>query len=300
MKISFLILHYKNITETIECIESIKENVKYEDYSIVIVDNGSNNGTGEELLQKYKLNKKITIIISKENLGFANGNNLGFKYIKENLNTDFIVMINSDTIIEQHDFCEKIVENHEKYKFDVCGIDILLPNGEHSNPTIPSNSSLNDIKRTIKIVEKEKKIYIHNLGTFYRLINRFISKIKKNKREINYNRKILDCIKENVQLHGAALIFSKSYINRYDGLYKGTFLYFEEVALRYIAERDNLKLIYTPNIKIIHKVSQTTKNINKNWKKRHIFYCDNVLNSATNLANYIETDKSKYKKELYI
>ncbi len=294
--ISFLILHYKNIIQTVECVESILKNIKYKNYQIVIVDNGSNDNTGEELKRKYKKIKNICIIINKENLGFAKGNNIGFKFIKDNLKTDFIVMINSDTVIYQNNFCEKLIEIYNKYKFDVCGIDILLPNGIHSNPTIPSVFNVKDIKKTIKIMKKKIDICSLNLGIPYEVIDRFLKKMKK-KRKINYNNIISNCIEEKVQLHGAALIFSRTYINKYDGLYNGTFLYFEEVSLRYIAERDNLKLMYIPDLKIIHKESQSTKFIIKDWKKRHIFYYKNVINSATNLLNYINTSTSNVWKE---
>lgn len=293
-KIIFLILHYKNIIETNECINSILKNIKYSNYNIVVVDNGSKNGTGEELEKKYKDYNNINIIINQENLGFANGNNVGFKYCKEKLKPDFIVMINSDTIITQEDFCDKIVRKYEEYKFDVCGIDILLPNGQHSNPIIPSVNNTNDIKREIK----KNKILIKECKYNLDIVNSIINRIKtKHKRErINKNTS-KDILSNDIQLHGAAIIFSKDYIKEYDGLYGGTFLYFEEVALRYICIRDNLKILYTPSIKILHKESKSTKMILKNRKKRHMFYYENVLNSATNLLNYIEKNESNVWKE---
>ena len=47
-KFVFVILHYKTEKDTIECIESIKK-LSYKNIEIVIVDNGSQNGTGENL-----------------------------------------------------------------------------------------------------------------------------------------------------------------------------------------------------------------------------------------------------------
>ena len=40
---SFIILHYKNINDTLECIKSIKRIKKNEEASIVIVDNNKLN-----------------------------------------------------------------------------------------------------------------------------------------------------------------------------------------------------------------------------------------------------------------
>jgi GT2 family glycosyltransferase len=45
----FVILHYKAIQDTLECIESVLNNIASDDYSMVVVDNGSNDGTGDDI-----------------------------------------------------------------------------------------------------------------------------------------------------------------------------------------------------------------------------------------------------------
>lgn len=299
MNIFFLILHYKNIEETKECITSILTNIKYDKYEIIVVDNGSNNGTGEKLLHEYINEKKVKVLISEKNLGFARGNNLGFNYIKkQNKKNSFIVMINSDTIIKQKNFCEILIKKYEEYKFDVCGIDILLPNSKHTNPSISPISNVMDIKKLIKKKEFILKMYKANLGIFDILLTKLKQKIKIKKIDIKYDEDILLDKNTTMQLHGATLIFSPSFLNKYNGLYDGTFLYFEEVVLRYICNRDNLIVLYTPSMKIIHKMSQTTKMLYKNWKNRKIFYLENQLYSMKKVLNYIESDKcSIWKKE---
>ena len=129
-----------------------------------------------------------------------------------------------------------------------------------------------------------------NLDIFNVVIEK-IKSYKKNKK-IKIDRKQDIIINNEIQLHGSAMIFSPTFIKRYDGLYSGTFLYFEEVSLRYICKRDNLIVLYTPDIKIIHKESKSTKSIYSNWQKRHMFYYENVIYSATNLMHYIEKDNS--------
>ena len=39
--LSFIVLHYKNIGETLECLQSIKTHILEDDYNIVVVDNNS-------------------------------------------------------------------------------------------------------------------------------------------------------------------------------------------------------------------------------------------------------------------
>lgn len=287
MKIAFLILHYKNIKETVECIESILKNVKYKNYNIVIVDNGSNNNTGESLKERYKNYEIIKVIINKENLGFAKGNNIGFCYIKNELHSDFIVMINSDIIIKQEDFCEKLIKKYNENQFHIAGPDIILSNGIHTNPVNVTCKNLEDLKKMIRLKKRQIFLCRHKME----FLNIMISKIK------NKLYRVGTVDKKYFQLHGAAIIFSPLYINMYNGLYDGTFLYFEETILRYICDRDDLKMSYLKDLQVIHKESKTTKSLFSNISKRHMFYYVNSLNSCISLLNLINQEKNNTWKE---
>ena len=46
MTFCFIVLHYKNINETIKCISSIQ--VNFTEYRVVIIDNASNDGTADK------------------------------------------------------------------------------------------------------------------------------------------------------------------------------------------------------------------------------------------------------------
>ena len=134
-KFAFVVLHYITVQDTIECVESILNNIDYQNYIIIIVDNGSKNNSGELLKNKYSDNPKIKVIISKKNLGFAKGNNLGYNFAKYKMDSDFIALINNDTILEQKNFITKIVDKYTNVKFHILGPDILsTKDGIHQNP----------------------------------------------------------------------------------------------------------------------------------------------------------------------
>ncbi|KLU72377.1 MAG: hypothetical protein RHS_2004 [Robinsoniella sp. RHS] len=103
-------------------------------YNIVIVDNGSKNGSGQFLKDNYSNDNKIYVLLSQSNLGFAKGNNLGYHYAREKLNSDFIIVINNDIILEQKDFLDKLVEIFEDYHYYIMGPDIVTPEKVHQNP----------------------------------------------------------------------------------------------------------------------------------------------------------------------
>ena len=58
MIFTFVILTYKNFSDTVECIDSILSNITYKN-NIVIVDNHSNDSTFSKIKDKYKNYKQI-------------------------------------------------------------------------------------------------------------------------------------------------------------------------------------------------------------------------------------------------
>lgn len=127
---SFVILHYNEAKITIECINKIFDNTVGEEVNIVIVDNHSPDGSGKNLQEKFSNNKFVTVILLKENLGFAKGNNVGYKYAKENLCSDFICILNNDAFLRQQDFIQRVIKVYEKGGYGVIGPHITLPNGK--------------------------------------------------------------------------------------------------------------------------------------------------------------------------
>lgn len=103
MKISIILLNYNNENDTIECVESIKENCRL-DCDIIVVDNKSSQSSIDFLREKSSL---FTLILNKENVGFAAGNNVGIKFALEN-GADYILLLNNDTIVTPNSI-EKMV-----------------------------------------------------------------------------------------------------------------------------------------------------------------------------------------------
>lgn len=269
--IAIVVLHYITIIDTIECVLSIsKLNQDRTNLQIIIVDNGSPDDSGQKLIEYFKNNKNVNILLSKENLGFARGNNLGFCYAKEYLNPDFILLVNNDIVVEQNDFLTRLIKNYETNKFDIAGPKIMSTvNGINQNPTPKLFFKIQDVK---KMQIKFKIWYI--LSFFH--IDLWL------KKRLNRNDKtdVNDIEHDGFQLHGACLIFSKDYIKKYDGLNDQTFMYMEEFILKYVVERDLLVMSYLNDITIFHKEdSSTNAYLKSNLHKRRFFYKHSIHSS---------------------
>lgn len=79
------------------CFDSLQ---KQEDknFSVIFVDNGSQDGSVELILQNYS---NVTIISLKENTGFAYANNIGIQYALFHRNIHNIITLNNDTKLDE-------------------------------------------------------------------------------------------------------------------------------------------------------------------------------------------------------
>lgn len=93
--VSIIVLNWNNHEDTHECIISLS-NLEYENKKIIVVDNGSTDGSVEKL---ESAGLRCRIIKCKENLGYAGGNNIGIKDALER-NSEFIWLLNNDTVVE--------------------------------------------------------------------------------------------------------------------------------------------------------------------------------------------------------
>jgi len=99
VKVSIIVVGYNGEKYLDACMSSlVSQNFPSNDYEIIYVDNASKDKS-VDIVRKYtKIFKNIRIIRSKKNLGFAGGNNLGFKYAKG----EYILLFNQDAIADRN------------------------------------------------------------------------------------------------------------------------------------------------------------------------------------------------------
>ena len=98
-KVGIVILNYNDYDTTKKFVEKIK-NFKVLN-EIVIVDNNSTDGSYEKL--KNISSKKISVIKTDNNKGYAYGNNVGINYLNEHSDVDYIIISNPDILLEEKD-----------------------------------------------------------------------------------------------------------------------------------------------------------------------------------------------------
>ncbi|MEK7166246.1 MAG: glycosyltransferase family 2 protein, partial [Patescibacteria group bacterium] len=99
MKVYVVILSYNGKKDTCACLKTLKQSEQSAfDLEVVVVDNASTDDTIQTIRQEYP---EVTILVNHDNLGFAEGNNIGIRFALKH-NADFIFILNNDTLLAKN------------------------------------------------------------------------------------------------------------------------------------------------------------------------------------------------------
>lgn len=107
-KVFVVVLNYNGKDVIKNCLSSLFK-IDYPDYSVVVVDNDSTDGSLEMAKSNFS---KAFFIKNERNVGFSSGNNVGIRFALERM-ADYVLVINNDTEVER-DFLSRLVEAGEK------------------------------------------------------------------------------------------------------------------------------------------------------------------------------------------
>ncbi len=273
----FTVLHYQAFQTTIDSIESIRrlETNGIEVY-IVVVDNGSTNNSGNELRRLYRDIDNITILIEKENHGFARGNNIAYNYAKEHFSPDAIIVINNDVVFQDKLFIEKLKKILDTDKAtSIIAPDIITSPNCHQNPA--RIQRIGFIQIAWILLYNTFIFCILHIPVLSDLIYGLINSCKTNNSTPNINWKIDT---ENITPHGSAIIFANDYIhNEINAFDPRTFLYGEEELLYEHAIKKGYLTKYYHCLHVYHIGDVATSNISDTLKDSRKFVAKHKIHS---------------------
>lgn len=282
-KFGFVILHYLSFEMTALCVNQLLNFLNDEEIEIVVVDNGSNNGSVEELEELFKKIKNVHIIKTGENLGFANGNNVGYSYLKRQNDIKFIIIMNNDILINQKDILGKITDIYQSKYFDILGPDIYsLAEDIHQNPLRLSGYKRETVDLLIRKYKARVKVpFLYYIKSIYnRRIGKQLPSDNVIDRSIEY---------ENPVLHGAFYVFSNKFIIEQEYAFcPDTFLYGEEDILYLNSIKNGYKQLYSPLIKVTHLEHISTIRKIGSYYKRMKFVNKQALKSLIILRDNMQ------------
>jgi GT2 family glycosyltransferase len=94
-RVAVVILSWNGLEDTLDCLSSL-ERVDYDELSVIVVDNGSTDGTAEAVRREHP---DAELIRSERNLGFSAGNNLGLERALAD-GAEYVFLLNNDTLVD--------------------------------------------------------------------------------------------------------------------------------------------------------------------------------------------------------
>src|SRR3989337_1397646 len=124
MDLSVIIVNWNTKKLLEDCLGSIFKFTKDVGFEIIIVDNGSEDGSQSMLKKKFP---QVKLIPNKDNLGFAKANNQGIKIAKGK----YVLLLNSDTYLIENSF-KKLLDKARSLGGSLGAIGPLLLNEDRS------------------------------------------------------------------------------------------------------------------------------------------------------------------------
>ena len=225
--LSIITVNYNGLKDTCELIETIP----FDEYlmEVIVVDNGSKVDEAAEI---KKRNPHVIVIRSKQNLGFAGGNNLGIKEAKGK----YLYFTNNDTLLYQR-------ENREKAKNSLQALIDRLESSDKIGVVCPK----------IYFSWEEKLIQFAGYTPLSRVTirNRAIGCGEKDKGQHDTPHPI-------PYAHGAAMMVKRETVEKAGMMPECYFLYYEELDWSMMMRRAGYDIWYEPAATIYHKESQST------------------------------------------
>ena len=210
--------------------------IKYIEYTKEELENGKYSKRKKEL-DVSPSDKKLFILKNDKNYGFAEGNNIAIRQILKENKSDYVLLLNNDTVVDPIFLTELVKEAENNQKVGIVGSKIL-------------------------------NYYNKNIDFCGGKINWWLGRPYHIKKEYYGKTNFITgcCMLIKKQLIQKGIIFDKLY-----------FLYFEDADLCERAKKNNYLLKITNKAIIYHKISRSSIKKNKKSDKYIYYFARNRL-----------------------
>jgi len=220
-KTTVLIPNYNGIKYIEDCLRSIGE------YPVIVVDNGSCDGSVELIADKFP---NVKLIRLPENTGFCHAVNVGLKEVK----TDFVFLLNNDTVTapDTIDMLERRIMTDKSY-FSVQS----------------------------KILNMKQPELIDDCGDLYCALGWAYSRGSGKRADSGF-----DTPEEVFACCGAAVLYRMSVFDEIGMFDENHFAYLEDIDIGYRARIHGFKNVFEPKSVIFHAGSATSGSKHNRFK----------------------------------
>lgn len=238
-EVYILILSFNRKLDTLATIESIEKlNIIGFNLTTLVVDNASHDDSVKALKKIRIRNSKYHLIVNKSNLGFAEGNNVGLRYALKK-GADYVMVLNDDTILSP-DLVIGLLDTFNKSpRAGILAPKIYFAKGYEYKKRYQKSQ----LGRVIWYAGGDMdwdNVYGTNHGVDAVDTGQF------------------DKISETDFATGCCLFVRREVLTKIGLFDKRYFAYIEDADLSQRAKRAGYTVLYSPNVYLWHKVSQSS------------------------------------------
>jgi len=219
-RVCIVVLNWNGIGDTLECLESIHR-LEYPDFGVIVVDNGSRDGSAAILRRAYP---QIALIENRRNLGYSAGNNQGMRRAWED-GADYVWLLNNDTVVEP-DSLGKLVEEAERS---------------------PETGLISPV-----VHHYEDRERVQFMGSYFDYATHELVSVRR------WSELDDEWVQRHLVLWGTALLIRKSVVDAIGYLSEEYFAYHEDCDYSLRALRSNFRTAVRRDSRVFHKDSRST------------------------------------------
>ena len=250
--ISVIIVNWNTKELLRECLASIYKFTRSIHFEIIVVDNGSKDGSQAIVSKKFP---QVKLIPNEDNLGFTKANNQGIKIAKG----EYILLLNSDTYLIENSLQKLVEKAHSLEGPTLKNTVSRVGPSERLGALAPLLlNSDRTIQQSVGFFPNLPQIFwwmsfVDDLpgGSFLKPYHLDHDSFYKKDHEVDW-------------ITGAAFLIPKKVIEKMGGLDEKIFMYGEDVEWSYRIKKAGFKIYFSPITKIVHIARGSSSKISKN------------------------------------
>lgn len=236
--VSILLINYNAQEDTIDCLKSL-EKIKTPGFkhNIIIIDNASKEAFE---LPKSLQNSHTQVVRSNTNKGFTGGNNMGIYYAVEKYSSDYVLLLNNDTTVDE-DFLKELIKTAESDpRIGMAVSKIFFSKGREYHTDSYSKSELGNV-----LWYAGGSIDWNHLATFHRGVD-------------EVDRGQFDSQTQSDFATGCSVLVKREILEKIGTFDKRFFLYLEDVDWSVRVTKGGYKIAFCPKSVVYHKNAGST------------------------------------------
>ncbi|MBW4583060.1 MAG: glycosyltransferase family 2 protein [Tildeniella nuda ZEHNDER 1965/U140] len=243
--VSIILVNYNGAEVVLDCLRSLFQFLHSIPYEIIVVDNASTDGSAAFIAETFPT---VQLLQQDQNYGFGAGNNVGAKQAKG----EFLFFLNTDTLLVSNVLSHLVMLMETHPEVGIIGTKLLNADGT-LQLSIAAEISIAGEYQTLK------------------QLKRYTASNQRAAIEQKFTQ-----VQTVAIVIGAAFFMRRSLFETLGGFDETFFMYFEESDLCQRSRDRGWRILYTPEVEIIHlggySVDKVSDRMQLEYRRSQLYY----------------------------